>query len=76
MVYYMTTCPECGKIDYVMMTEQQHQELKATKGRFSGKHKGPFKGIYDIFPEKTPDERELLITGLCGECWDKLFGDE
>ena len=32
--------------------------------------------IQDIFPYLTPAERELLISGICGECWDKLFPPE
>ena len=32
--------------------------------------------IQDIFPYLTPAERELLISGICGECWQKLFGGE
>lgn len=26
------------------------------------------------FPYLTPDERELLITGICGHCYDKMLG--
>lgn len=29
--------------------------------------------IQDIFPYLTPAERELLISGVCGECWEKMF---
>lgn len=29
--------------------------------------------IQDIFPYLTPAERELLISGTCGECWEKMF---
>lgn len=32
--------------------------------------------IQDIFPYLTPAERELLISGICGECWEKLFPPE
>ena len=31
--------------------------------------------IQDIFPYLTPAERELLISGMCSKCWNKLFGD-
>ena len=30
----------------------------------------------DAFPYLTPNERELIISGTCAECWDKMFGDE
>lgn len=32
--------------------------------------------IQDIFPYLTPAERELLISGTCDECWNKMFGGE
>lgn len=25
-------------------------------------------------PELTADERELLISGTCGKCWERMFG--
>ena len=32
--------------------------------------------IQDVFPdsEMTKDQREILISGTCPECWDVLFG--
>ena len=32
--------------------------------------------IQEVWPEKTPAERELLITGTHPACWDALIGDE
>ena len=32
--------------------------------------------IQDAMPYLTPDERELLISGTCGTCFDKMFGSE
>ena len=29
--------------------------------------------IQDIFPYLTPAERELLLSGMCEECWNKMF---
>lgn len=29
--------------------------------------------IQDAFPEMPVEDRELLISGTCPECWDKLF---
>lgn len=29
----------------------------------------------DAFPYLSADERELIISGTCSECWDKLFSD-
>lgn len=35
-----------------------------------------WKHAQDAFPYLSPEERELLISGLCPECWHKTFGEE
>ena len=32
--------------------------------------------IQDAFPELTPADRELIQSGICGLCFDKLFKEE
>lgn len=32
--------------------------------------------IQDVMPDVSADDRELLISGTCGTCFDKLFGGE
>ena len=32
--------------------------------------------IQDAMPELSADERELLISGICGKCWDKMFQED
>jgi|TARA_R110000824_G_scaffold350206_2_gene537140 hypothetical protein len=29
--------------------------------------------IQNCFPELSATEREILKTGICEECWDKMF---
>lgn len=29
--------------------------------------------IQDAFPTMTPDDRELIKTGICPTCWDATF---
>jgi hypothetical protein len=31
--------------------------------------------IQDAFPTLTANEREVIKTGIHGECWDEQFGD-
>lgn len=31
--------------------------------------------IQDALPYLSADEREMLISGICPECWAKMFGD-
>lgn len=30
----------------------------------------------DVLPDLSADAREMLISGMCGKCFDKLFEDE
>lgn len=32
--------------------------------------------IQDIFPDMDPSYREMFISNICPECWDKMFSDE
>jgi hypothetical protein len=57
------TCPWCGQENSVEMTDEQYDEY--TTGAST---------IQRIFPELTPATREILITGICGKCWDKYLG--
>jgi len=29
--------------------------------------------VQDLFPDLSVDEREMIQTGICPECWDSLF---
>jgi hypothetical protein len=31
--------------------------------------------IQDALPGLTDDERELLVSGICGQCFDKMFAE-
>lgn len=31
--------------------------------------------IQKVFPELSAEEREKLVTGYCGVCWEELFGE-
>jgi hypothetical protein len=31
--------------------------------------------IQDTMPYLSADERELLISQTCGDCWEKMFGN-
>lgn len=54
-------CPFCGKTSYVVVPEKGFQDWQA----------GAL--IQDAMPELSADERELLISGICPECWDNMF---
>lgn len=59
------TCPECGK----------HQECIVKLEDFNNYKQGNL-NIGRAFPYLTAAEREIFLTGLCNDCWEKLMGEE
>jgi hypothetical protein len=59
-----TQCPECRQVSEVMVDPEDYAEWK----------QGVL--IQNAFPYLSNEERERLITGICGKCWDKMFGEE
>ena len=59
---YETICPFCGKVSEISIDFDKFMEWKEGKK------------VQDAFPELSPSERELLITGMCSECQKKVFG--
>lgn len=58
-----TCCPNCGKITTHMITEDEYTQLTS----IDRPH------IQDIFPNMKKEIREQFITGICPDCWDKIF---
>lgn len=67
MIVYQTMSGEVKEFNsaytYAAVTESVHKWLNGAK-------------IQDAFPYMTPDERELLLTGIGPEEWDDLFADD
>ena len=63
-------CSFCGKNYTFELTDKEFEMYY--EYLYEGKY-----CIQDIFPNRTPAERELLRGrgGMCGKCWDKIFGD-
>lgn len=57
-------CVACGT---------QH-ELSLEKSKFDRWQAGEHLQV--AFPELTIDERELLISGTCSDCFDNMFKEE
>lgn len=62
---YSPPCLGCGQTTKLEITAEQRQRYYFDR-----------EFIQDVFPDWTPDQRELLITGTHPDCWDRLFGDE
>lgn len=55
-------CISCNNHVNIIATEKQWEQ-----------YRNGVKKIQDVFPELTPDEREIMITGMCGDCFDNIF---
>ena len=57
-------CTDCG----------QHKLFSVLTAHYDAWINGQV--IQAALPEVSVDDRELLISGTCGPCFDKLFADE
>ncbi len=61
------TCNVCKNQTEMMVRFEDYAAWERGRGNPSG----PL--IQDAMPYLTADEREVLISGTCGECFDKMF---
>ena len=59
-----TVCPFCNEEHDVLVNEQDY--LAWQRGSLA----------QDIFDYLSASEREMLISGICPDCWDGMFSDE
>jgi len=63
-VCVITYCPFCGKAHEIEVNEIDYLDWQ--DGEL----------VQNVFPYLSADEREMLISGICPDCWDKMFGQE
>ena len=59
-----TYCPMCHTYHYVEVNERDFYAWQ------SGKL------AQDAFPYLSAEEREMLISGICPECWAEMFSED
>lgn len=64
LITVYTICPICGKETPVSVNSEDFEAWK--NGGF----------IQHVMPYLSPSEREAIISGICPNCWDKMFGEE
>lgn len=57
-----TTCPRCKMFSYLEVESDQYYSWREGKQH-----------IQDALPTLTAIQREKLITGICGSCWEEIF---
>ena len=64
MITLKIKCPFCGELTEVTVTALDY--VAYTSGELAQK----------AFPYLSPDERELIISGMCPDCQSKFFGSD
>lgn len=59
-----TVCPFCGKSHDVLVNENDYYDWK--DGKLA----------QDAFPYLSADEREMLISGICPDCWNQMWDND
>lgn len=62
----LCTCPLC-KVE---------NEVVVDRGAYDAYVGGDARHIQQIFPDLTSSQRELIKTGICQDCWDRVMKPE
>lgn len=60
----ITLCPICGCVNEIPVNEDDYWDWQ--DGAL----------VQDAFPYLTIEEREMLISGICPDCWKDLFPED
>jgi len=58
-------CILCKKTSIIELDEDKYEKYMEGESK-----------IETIWPDKTADEREMIMTGTHPECWEKIFEGE
>lgn len=64
IVHYETICPFCGTVHFIDIPLDR---LCLWQSGMTAQ---------EAFPDLSADDRERLISGICPDCWGKMFGDD
>ena len=60
-VKVVTVCPFCARLNFVSVNENDYLDWQDNES------------VQNAFPYLSADEREMLISGICPNCWEKMF---
>ena len=64
IVYITDPCIFCHETHAINLSPEGY--AKWQKGEY----------VSVAFPELTPEEQEMLVSGTCGKCWDQFMVDK
>jgi hypothetical protein len=67
MTWNTGICAFCGKTGELQLTVEQFHKVSAWKQGYGM--------IQDVLSEFSPAEREMLISGTHGPCYDQMFAE-
>ena len=62
---YDIACIKCGEVHHLKLDIRKFNRWRQKR-----------ENIQDVFPELSPEDRELMISQICGKCWEEMFGGE
>jgi hypothetical protein len=63
------SCIMCGKTHSIQVPGEEGDNYLRLRGM-------PGKYIQDLLPSASAQDREVLISGVGPDCWDRMIGDE
>jgi hypothetical protein len=57
-------CLGCGESTWLTVTEEEFARIQA------GEH------IQRVLPHFSAEDRELLISGTCPDCWEEMYAED
>ena len=70
MAHIAAQCTCCGNIIQIPCSDETY-----VQAQFWNAATDP-RSIQEVFPDISPQYRELFISGVCPACWDVMFGEE
>ena len=64
MLELSITCRRCGKVKVIKVQKKGYEAWLS--GRVAIQH---------AMPEVSADDREMLMSQICGECFDEMFAE-
>lgn len=68
MMTFQIECVNCHQLIDVPISEKEYWHWHF--------HQAELPLIQHHFPELTDSEREILISGVCGKCFDVMFSND
>ena len=71
-------CPMCGTVTSIYLTDEDMDKYSwYSNSRFNRRGSGlPAPHIQNLFPDRTEEERELMMSGYCYWCQELIFGED